>query len=251
MLAFSLVEKIVDLVEPVFLSAGYFVIAAAVLMERSIFIGLIVPGDVILALGGVYASRGEMNVVGVAAVGTLAAIAGESLGYWLGRRYGAGLIRRAPFVGGWLSGRLEASQEYFKDRGGWTVALGRYATAAGAFIPFSAGVGRMPYRRFLLFDIPAIVIWATAISTFGYVFGQNLPFEDRVLTRTLPAPRSPGGPAGPPAARPTPPRPLQSTTRPRSWAGPRACIWSPCRPAPAPPGPPPPARRGACSRPGG
>ena len=183
MLAFSLVEKIVDLVEPVFLSVGYLVIAAAVLMERSIFIGLIVPGDVILALGGVYASRGEMNVVGVAAVGTLAAIVGESLGYWLGRRYGAGMIRRAPFVGGWLSGRLEASQEYFKERGGWTVALGRYATAAGAFIPFSAGVGRMPYRRFLLFDIPAIVIWASAISTFGYVFGQNLPFVDRVLSR--------------------------------------------------------------------
>src|SRR6266496_476091 len=135
MLAFSLVEKIVDLVEPVFLSAGYFVIAAAVLMERSIFIGLIVPGDVILALGGVYASQGKLSVVGVAALGTVAAICGESAGYWLGRKVGLRLLRRVPILRR-FEDRLEDAERFFRRRGGWTVAIGRYATAAGAFIPF-------------------------------------------------------------------------------------------------------------------
>jgi undecaprenyl-diphosphatase len=183
MLALSLVEKIVTWLEPVFLSAGYYVIAAAVLMERSVFIGLIVPGDVILALGGVYAAKGKLNVVAVIVIGTLAAIAGESIGYWLGRRYGGGIIRRIPFVGQYLYEKLGSAEEHFKRRGGMTVALGRYATAAGAFIPFSAGVGKMPYRRFLLFDVPAVTLWATAITIFGYAFGRNLPFVDKVLSR--------------------------------------------------------------------
>jgi membrane protein DedA with SNARE-associated domain len=181
-LAYTLVEKIVDWVEPVFVSAGYLIIAGAVLMERSIFIGLIVPGDLILALGGVYASEQKMNLVAVIVIGILAAISGESIGFWFGRRYGIRLVRRIPLVRR-LSTQLEMSQEYFRKHGGKTVAIGRYATAAGAFIPFTAGAAKMPYRRFLLFDVPAIIVWATAISIFGYAFGQNLGFVDKVLSR--------------------------------------------------------------------
>jgi membrane-associated protein len=181
--ALTLVERIVHWVEPAFLSAGYLIIAVAVLLERSVFIGLIVPGDVILALGGVYSAQGKMSLVVVIAVGTVAAIAGESTGYLLGRRFGRGMVKRLPIVGRYMEDRLENAQEYFKRHGGKTVALGRYATAAGAFVPFSAGLGRMPYRRFIAFDAPAIVVWATGISIFGYVFGRNLAFVDRALSR--------------------------------------------------------------------
>lgn len=180
-LAYTLVERIVDWVEPVFVSAGYLIIAGAVLMERSIFVGLIVPGDLILALGGVYASKGKLNLAAVICIGIVAAIIGESIGYALGRRYGIRLIKRIPLVGR-LATQLEMSQDYFKRHGGKTVAIGRYATAAGAFIPFTAGVAKMPYRRFLLFDVPAIVVWAVGISIFGYAFGQNLGFVDKVLS---------------------------------------------------------------------
>ena len=182
MFALTLVERIVELIEPAFLVAGYAIILFGVLLERSVFIGLIIPGDVILALGGVYSARGEMDLVWVIVLGTLAAIVGESIGYWLGRKYGRGLIRRLPLVR--RMERLFANAEdYFKRHGGWTVAIGRYATAAGAFIPFSAGVGKMPYGRFLALDVPAIVIWAAGISIFGYVFGQHLEFIDTVLSR--------------------------------------------------------------------
>lgn len=182
MLAFSLAERIVEWIAPAFSVAGYYIIAGGVMAERSVFIGLIVPGDLILALGGVYASQGKLNLVAVIVIGTLAAITGESIGYWLGRRYGKRLIRRIPLVNR-LEGQLDKAEEYFKRHGGKTVAIGRYATAAGAFVPFSAGVGRMPYRRFLLFDVPAIVVWATGIAIFGYAFGQHLHFIDTVLSR--------------------------------------------------------------------
>jgi membrane-associated protein len=181
-IAFSLVEKIVQWVEPAFLVAGYAIIAGAVLMERSIFIGLIVPGDLILALGGVYSAQGKLNLVAVIAIGTVSAIAGESTGFWIGRRFGLRILRRLPVLNR-LEGKIQESQAYFKKHGGKTVALGRYATAAGAFIPFTAGAARMNYGRFLMFDVPAIIVWATGISIFGYVFGDHLPFVDRVLSR--------------------------------------------------------------------
>src|SRR5437867_1844927 len=149
-------------------------------MERSVFIGLIIPGDLILALGGVYASQHKMNLALVIVVGSVAAICGESIGLWLGRELGVGLVRRCLWVGRWLSEMLEASEGYFKRHGGKTVAIGRYATAAGAFIPFSAGAGRMKYWRFLAFDVPAIIVWATGISIFGFYFGRNLSFVDKV-----------------------------------------------------------------------
>jgi membrane protein DedA with SNARE-associated domain len=79
--------------------------------------------------------------------------------------------------------RIENAHEYFHRRGGRTVALGRFATAAGSFIPFVAGMARMDYRRFLLVDVPAIVVWAAGISLFGYYFAEHLHFVDKVLSR--------------------------------------------------------------------
>jgi membrane-associated protein len=182
-LGLSLIERIVHDIEPAFLAAGYLIIAGGVLLERSIFLGLIVPGDLILALGGVYAAQKKMDLVGVIAIGSVAAICGESIGFWLGRRFGVRLLRHLPFFGKRLSRVLEESEDYFRKHGGKTVAIGRYATAAGAFIPFTAGAGKMSYPRFLAFDVPAIIVWATGITIFGYYFGRNLSFIDKVLSR--------------------------------------------------------------------
>jgi undecaprenyl-diphosphatase len=178
----GVVKQIIRWVDPIFTTAGYPIVAGAVLLERSIFLGLIVPGDVILALGGVYAGRKQMNLVVVIVIGTFAAISGESIGYWLGRRYGRALIRRIPLARR-LDKRFEDAEAHFKKHGGLTVAVGRYATAAGAFVPFVAGMARMPYRKFLAYDVPAIAIWATGITLVGYYFGRNLDTVDRILSR--------------------------------------------------------------------
>ena len=178
----GILEEIVVRVGPVFSNAGYIIVAGAVLLERSLFIGLVVPGDVILALGGIYAARGRLGLGWVVLIGILAATVGESTGYWLGRRYGLRFVARIPLARR-LTPRLEAAREYFAERGGFTVAVGRFATAAGAFIPFVAGIGRMPYPRFLAYDIPAITVWAVGITLIGYVFGSNLALVDRILRR--------------------------------------------------------------------
>ena len=178
----GVVKQIIKWADPIFTTAGYPLIAGAVLLERSIFLGLIVPGDIILALGGVYAGRKDMSLVGVIFIGIGAAIIGESTGYWLGRKLGRGLIQRIPLVRR-LDRRFEAAERYFQKRGGITVALGRYATAAGSFVPFIAGISKMPFGTFLAYDIPAISIWASGITLVGYYFGRNLDTVERILSQ--------------------------------------------------------------------
>lgn len=178
----ALIKEIVDWIGPLFATAGYFIIFFAVVSERSILIGLFVPGDVIIALGGVYAARGDLNVVAVIALAFVAAMIGESIGFWLGNRYGMRLIRRLPLVNR-LEDKLESVEDHFKRHGGKTVAVGRYATAAGAVIPFAAGMGNMSYRRFVAFDAPAVLVWAIGITLVGYVFGRNLDVVETILSR--------------------------------------------------------------------
>lgn len=177
-----MIEEIVDWVGPAFDHAGYWIVAVAVLLERSILIGLIVPGDVVIALGGIQAARGELTVSWVIVVAVVAATIGESIGYAIGRRYGMRLVDRLPLVRR-LTPRLEAAERYFATHGGKTVAIGRFATAAGSFIPFVAGVARMRFSRFLAFDVPAIIVWASGITLVGYVFGSNLDLVERILGR--------------------------------------------------------------------
>ncbi len=175
-------QTLIAWIGPVFATAGYWIVLGAVTLERSIFIGLVVPGDVILAMGGIYAARGDLEIGWVIALGTVAAIVGESAGYWLGRRYGVSLMRGIPLVRR-LEPKLKEAERYFEEHGGKTVAIGRYASAVGALIPFVAGIAKMHYGKFLAFDVPAIVVWAAGISFVGYFFGANLETVDEILSR--------------------------------------------------------------------
>jgi membrane-associated protein len=175
-------ETLVEWIGPVFVVAGYWIVFGSTLVERSIFIGLVMPGDVVLAMAGIYAARGALEIGWVIVLGAIGAVLGESLGYWLGRRYGVTLIRRLPFVNR-MERKLADAELYFAHHGGKTVAIGRFATAAGAVIPFTAGLARMSYARFLAFDVPSVIVWAAGISLVGYLFGANLERVDTIMSR--------------------------------------------------------------------
>jgi len=179
----ALVDTVLDWVGPLYAGWwGYVLIAGVILLDRGAFVGLVVPGDLFLALGGIYAGRHDLNIVAVIAVAMVAALVGESASFWIGRRYGVRMVRRLPLANR-LEARLDAARDYFRRHGGKTVFVGRYVSLAGTFVPFSAGMGDMPYARFVLFDALAVAVWATAVALLGYVLSARVELVDTILSR--------------------------------------------------------------------
>jgi undecaprenyl-diphosphatase len=178
----SLVDTVLDWVGPFFSTYGYALILAATLLESSAFVGVVVPGDILLALGGVYAARGELSLPWVIVLGALGTMAGESIGYWLGHRYGEALVRRLPFADR-AEDKIERAREAFQRNDSKILLAGRFASGLRVIVPFTAGMSRTSYRRFMAFVIPTATVWAIAVGLLGYVFGENVEFIDTILSR--------------------------------------------------------------------
>jgi membrane-associated protein len=141
-----------------------------------------VPGDVILALGGVYAGRGELSLLGVIACGASFGVLGTSTGYLLGRRYGDAVLRRAPILRRFEARVMEA-QASIAANAGKTIVLGRFVTGAAVFVPFVAGASGVRARTFFIYAVPTMFVWSTGLALLGYFVGNNVGTIDRILSR--------------------------------------------------------------------
>ena len=177
----GLLQELARWLGPVFTTAGYAIVPAVVFLETAALIGWVVPGDVTMALAGVYAARGDLALEWILTSGVVAAIAGQTGGYWLGRRYGRSIIQRVPFVRR-VEPRMEEASAFLRRHGGKAVMLGRFATGVSSFVPFTAGTAGMPFPRFLAFMIPTSLVWVSAVVLLGYLLGRNLALIDRVLS---------------------------------------------------------------------
>jgi undecaprenyl-diphosphatase len=169
-----MLDRIIDALRP-YLSApwGYLIVGAATFLENSVGAGVIVPGETIVILGGVYAGLGELSLPIVAAVAVIGAIVGDNVGYWIGRRYGRGFLERHGrklFV---TEERLEATERYYARHGGKTVFLGRFIPVVRSVGFIVAGVSKMPWKRFLAYDIAGATIWGIGHTLIGYALGES------------------------------------------------------------------------------
>ncbi|MEN2740850.1 DedA family protein [Microbacterium sp. X-17] len=137
----------------------------AMLLETSVLVGLVVPGDtVVLVASTAVASPLEGVVLGVAVVA--GSLAGESIGFWLGRWLGP-VIRRS-----WIGRRIgepnwERAQRYLDRRGGLAIFLSRFIPVLHSLVPLTVGMSGYRYRRFLAWTLPACVLWAAVYITVG------------------------------------------------------------------------------------
>jgi membrane-associated protein len=151
--------------------------------ESAILLDLVVPGEVGLVLAGAVAA--ELGtplplVIGVAAAG---AVLGDALGYLLGRRLGPEAARRWSWSRRILQPRLDRAKEHFERRGGMSVAAARWVGALRAVVPVMAGAAAFPFRRFLLWDVPAAMAWSATVVTAGFLVGDDIAqLVDRIGT---------------------------------------------------------------------
>lgn len=177
----ALVTELVEWVEPFFATFGYAIVSVAMFLESAALIGVVVPGDVVLALGGVYAGRGELTAGWVIACGALFGTMGETVGYLLGRRYGDSLLRRLPLIRR-FERKLDEAQASIKSNAGKTIVVGRFVTGAAGLIPFVAGASGVPARTFFAYTIPTICVWASAVTLLGLFVGNHIGTIDRILS---------------------------------------------------------------------
>jgi membrane protein DedA with SNARE-associated domain len=140
--------------------------------EAAFFLGFVTPGELAVAVGGILSSRGTVVLGWLVLVVVTGTMLGNTTGYYLGRRWGDRMLQWAPLQR--LFGpAINSAQEFMLRRGEWAIVLGRLATPTRITVPFLAGASQMPYRRFLVFDVPATVAWAVVWATLGFILGES------------------------------------------------------------------------------
>ncbi len=125
-----------------------------------------------MVTGGILASRGQIELGPLLAVVTVATITGNATGFYVGRRWGGRMLGWAPLQR-LLGPSIQRVQDFMRRRGEWAIVLGRVSTPTRVIVPFLAGASQVPYRRFVLFDIPASLVWAAVFGTLGYLLGES------------------------------------------------------------------------------
>jgi undecaprenyl-diphosphatase len=177
----AIVTEIVDWLRPAFTTAGYAIVPAAMFLESAAFLGVLIPGDVILAVSGVYAGRGDMSVPIVIALGIAGALAGEMTGFLVGRRYGRSAVDHLPFADR-IGRRVDRATDSIHSNAGKTIVVGRFATGVAGMMPFAAGMADVPTKTFVLYSVPLVAAWATGVVLLGVLVGNNVELIDRILS---------------------------------------------------------------------
>jgi membrane-associated protein len=151
--------------------AAYLLIGLLVFGEAAIFIGFVLPGETAVVLGGVLASRQQIDIVALCVLVVLAAVIGDSVGYEVGRHYGDRVLRWRPLRR--HEQKLDGARAFLRERGAYAVFLGRWTAFLRAVMPGLAGVSRMSYRRFLLFNALGGMVWGLTFSFVGYLAGES------------------------------------------------------------------------------
>jgi membrane-associated protein len=139
----------------------------AMLLETSILLGLIVPGDTVLLVSAT-GVQGTAQYVALAIASVVGALAGESIGFMLGRYFGP-RIRHSPLGRRIGERQWQRAERYLDRRGGIAVFLSRFLPVLHSLIPVTVGMSTMPYRRFIAWTLPACILWSFAYVTAGSV----------------------------------------------------------------------------------
>lgn len=141
-------------------------------VEASAFLGVIIPGEIGVILGGVLANQHKLPLAAVLIASVLGAVIGDTVGYWVGHRWGETLLGKIPNRV-LKPDNIAAAEESIRRFGGKSVFIGRFTAALRALIPGLAGMSRLPYGRFLMWNAAGGTLWAVGFVLLGYLAGSQ------------------------------------------------------------------------------
>ncbi len=160
---------------------GYPGLFTAVFLESGVFFGFFLPGASMLFTAGLLASQGFFDPWILIPLVTVAAILGDSTGYWFGNKVGVKLFLR-PDSRFFKHEHVEKAKEFYDRHGVLAVFLARFVPIVRTFAPIVAGVVKMNYRTFLIYNISGALVWGAGVTFAGYYLGARFPFIADYIT---------------------------------------------------------------------
>lgn len=161
-------------------AGGYVGLSIIVFAETGLMIGFFLPGDSLLVTAGLFAAKGDLNIVILNLLLITMAIAGDATGYFIGKKLGPALFRREDSML-FKKKHLIATHEFYERHGGKTIIIARFVPIIRTFAPVVAGMGEMPYRRFALFNIVGGIGWVFSMTMIGYSLLKIFPEAEKHL----------------------------------------------------------------------
>src|SRR3990167_2070109 len=161
-------------------TAGYFGVFAIVFLESGMLVGFFFPGDSLLFTAGILASKGFLDITLLIIGCFIAAVAGDTAGYFIGSKLGPKIFNKENSLL-FQKKHLDRAQKFYDKHGGKTIILARFVPVIRAFAPVVAGAGKMDYKKFVSFNLIGGLLWAIGVTLTGYYLGNLIPDVDKYL----------------------------------------------------------------------
>lgn len=165
-------------------SGSLLIIGAIIFAESGLLVGFFLPGDTLLFAAGLAASQGELSIFWLIVVVIAAAVAGDNVGYEIGRRTGSRIFRKEDGII-FRQEYLERAEVFYKRHGGKTIILARFTPIVRTFAPVVAGASKMDHRRFFMFNVIGGILWALSMPLLGYWLGSKIPGLDKYIESVI------------------------------------------------------------------
>lgn len=161
-------------------TGSYLGIALVIFMESGIFLGLFFPGDSLLFIAGLLSATGFLEIKLLILIVVGAAILGDTVGYWFGKRVGVGFFARED---SYLFKKkyVVIAQKFFLDYGGRAIILARFVPMVRTITPILAGIGSMKYTRFISYNAFGGIVWGAGMTSLGYLLGSTIPNSEHYV----------------------------------------------------------------------
>jgi membrane-associated protein len=148
----------------------YVVLFLVIFCETGLVVTPFLPGDSLLfAIGALAATTGSLNIMLLYILLLIAAIAGDTVNYWIGHKLGENLINSKRRL--IRKEHLDKTHQFYERHGGKTIIIARFIPIVRTFAPFVAGLGSMNYREFIMYNVAGAILWITSLLFAGYFFG--------------------------------------------------------------------------------
>lgn len=161
----------------------YLILFLIIFCETGLVITPILPGDSLLFAAGAFAAHGDFDVIWLFVLLTIAAVAGDTLNYWIGSYMGPKIFHKEKVR--FLNREyLDRTHRFYEKHGGKTIIIARFMPIIRTFAPFVAGIGKMTYLHFIGYNVVGGIIWIASFIFGGYFFG-NIPIVKRNFTLVI------------------------------------------------------------------